>query len=99
MDIAVVGVGAAITLNGTTCTAARIGLGAVAATPLYAKAASESLVGKPLNEQSIAAAATLAQQLATPITDMRGTAEYRKHMVGVLTRRVLTEAAERARKK
>lgn len=99
MDIAVVGVGAAVTLNGDTCAAARIGLGAVAATPLFAKAASESLVGKPLNDQAIAAAAALAQQLATPITDMRGTAEYRKHMVGVLTRRVLKEAAERARKR
>ncbi|MGE0825575.1 MAG: xanthine dehydrogenase family protein subunit M [Candidatus Binatia bacterium] len=99
MDIAVVGVGASVTLDGDNCTAARIGLGAVAATPLFAKAASESLVGKPLNEQNIAAAATLAQQLATPITDMRGTVDYRKHMVGVLTRRVLTEAAARARKK
>jgi carbon-monoxide dehydrogenase medium subunit len=99
MDIAVVGVGAALTLNGDICTTARIGLGAVAATPLFAKAASEALVGKPLNDQSIAAAAAAAQKMATPITDMRGTAEYRTHMVGVLTRRVVKEAAERARKK
>ncbi len=98
MDIAVVGVGAAVTLNGDTCTAARIGLGAVAPTPLFAKEASASLVGKPLNESTIAAAAALAQQIAVPISDMRGTAEYRKHLVGVLTRRVLTTAAERARK-
>jgi carbon-monoxide dehydrogenase medium subunit len=99
MDIAVVGVGAAVTLNGDTCTAARIALGAVAPTPLFAKEASASLVGKPLNESTIAAAATLAQQVAVPITDMRGTAEYRTHLVGVLTRRVLTTAAERARAK
>ncbi|MBI3801106.1 MAG: xanthine dehydrogenase family protein subunit M [Deltaproteobacteria bacterium] len=99
MDIAVVGVGAAVTLNGDTCTAARISLGAVAPTPLFAKEAGASLVGKPLNESTIAAAAALAQQIAVPITDMRGTAEYRKHMVGVLTRRVLTTAAERARAK
>jgi len=98
MDIAVVGVGAAVTLNGDTCTAARISLGAVAPTPLFAKEASASLVGKPLNESTIAAAAALAQQIAVPISDMRGTAEYRKHLVGVLTRRVLTTAAERARK-
>jgi CO/xanthine dehydrogenase FAD-binding subunit len=98
MDIAVVGVGAAVTLNGNTCTAARISLGAVAPTPLFAKAAGASLVGKPLNESTIAAAAALAQQIATPITDMRGTAEYRTHLVGVLTRRVLGVAAERARK-
>ena len=98
MDIAVVGVGAAVTLNGEMCTAARIGLAAVAPTPLFAKEASAALVGKPLNEATIAAAAELAQKSATPITDMRGTAEYRTHLVGVLTRRVLKTAAERARK-
>jgi CO/xanthine dehydrogenase FAD-binding subunit len=99
MDIAVVGVGASVTLDGNTCTAARIGLGAVAPTPLFAKEAGASLVGKPLNDDTIAAAASLAQQLAKPITDMRGTAEYRTHLVGVLTRRVLKGAAERARAK
>ena len=42
-------------------------------------------------------AARLATSVATPIDDMRGTAEFRRHIVGVLTRRVLTIAAERAR--
>jgi len=96
MDIAVVGVGAAVTVDGGKFTAARIGLAAVAPTPLLAQAAGDSLVGKPVNDESIAAAAVLAQQIATPITDMRGTAEYRKHLVGVLTRRVVKEAANRA---
>jgi carbon-monoxide dehydrogenase medium subunit len=99
MDIAVVGVGAAVTVEGGKFTAARIGLGAVAATPLLAKAAGDSLVGKSVSDESIAAAAVLAQQIATPITDMRGTAEYRKHLVGVLTRRVVAEAAARAKAK
>jgi carbon-monoxide dehydrogenase medium subunit len=99
MDIAVVGVGAAVTVEGGKFTAVRIGLGAVAATPLLAKEAGDSLVGKPVNDESIAAAAALAQKITTPITDMRGTAEYRKHLVGVLTRRVVKEAAERARAK
>ncbi|MCS6925805.1 MAG: xanthine dehydrogenase family protein subunit M [Candidatus Binatia bacterium] len=97
MDIAVVGVGAAVTLDGEVCTAARIGLGAVAPTPLFAREASASLVGKPLDDEAIATAAELAQKIARPITDMRGTAEYRLHLVGVLTRRVLKVAAERAR--
>jgi carbon-monoxide dehydrogenase medium subunit len=66
---------------------------------LFAKAASESLVGKPLNEANIAKAAELAQSIATPISDMRGTAEFRTHLVGVLTRRTLTEAGKRARAK
>ncbi len=99
MDIAVVGVGAAITVEGGKFTAARIGLGAVAATPLFAQAAGNSLVGKAVSDESIAAAAVLAQQVATPISDMRGTAEFRKHLVGVLTRRVVKEAVTRAQAK
>ncbi len=97
MDIAVVGVGSCVTLDGETCTAARIGLGAVAATPLYAQDAAQSLVGKTLDDTAIENAAALAQQMATPISDMRGTAEHRTHLVGVLTRRTLREAAARAR--
>ena len=77
MDIAVVGVGSCVTLDGETCTAARIGLGAVAATPLYAQDAAQSLVGKTLDDTAIENAAALAQQMATPISDMRGTAEPR----------------------
>jgi carbon-monoxide dehydrogenase medium subunit len=98
MDIAVVGVGASVTLNGDTIKAARIGLGAVAATPLFADKASESLIGKKLDEHALATAARLASEQASPIDDMRGTAEYRIHVTGVLTRRALTIATERARK-
>ena len=98
MDIAVVGVGASVTLSGDTVKAARIGLGAVAATPLFADKASESLIGKKLDEQALATAARLASEKASPIDDMRGTAEYRNHVTGVLTRRALTIAVERARK-
>jgi CO/xanthine dehydrogenase FAD-binding subunit len=98
MDIAVVGVGASVTLSGDTIKAARIGLGAVAATPLFADQASESLIGKKLDENALATAARLASEKASPIDDMRGTAEYRNHVTGVLTRRALTIAVERARK-
>ena len=97
MDIAVVGVGSCVTLDGGTCTAARIGLGAVAATPLDAQDAAQSLVGKTLDDTAIENAAALAQEMASPISDMRGTAEHRTHLVGVLTRRTLREAATRAR--
>src|SRR5579884_2079817 len=79
MDIAVVGVGASVTLDGDKVKAARIGLGAVAATPLFADKASESLIGKPLDENALAAAARLASEATSPIDDMRGTAEYRRH--------------------
>ena len=97
MDIAVVGVGSCVALDGDTCSAARIGLGAVAARPLLAKEAGAALAGKPLDDAAIDAAAKLAQAAASPISDMRGTAEFRTHLVGVLTRRTLEEAAARAR--
>ncbi len=97
MDIAVVGVGSCVALDDDTCSAARIGLGAVAARPLLAEEAGAALVGKPLDDAAIDAAAKLAQAAASPISDMRGTAEFRTHLVGVLTRRTLEEAAARAR--
>jgi len=97
MDIAVVGVGAALTLSdsGETISSARIALGAVAPTPLFVPEAGDSLVGKVPSEEAFAAAAALAQAAARPLSDMRGTAEHRKHLVGVLTRRALHGALER----
>jgi carbon-monoxide dehydrogenase medium subunit len=99
MDIAVVGVGASVQLDESRSkfVSARISLGAVAPTPLYVAEAGASLAGKPVNEASIAAAAQLAKAAAKPISDMRGTAEYRKHLTEVLTRRTLQKAIERAK--
>jgi CO/xanthine dehydrogenase FAD-binding subunit len=99
MDIAVVGVGTSLTLDGDVVKAARIGLGAVGPTPIFAKKAADSLIGKTLDNAAIEAAAQLAIEAATPIDDMRGTAEFRKHVTGVLTRRTIQIAAERARNK
>jgi carbon-monoxide dehydrogenase medium subunit len=98
MDIAVVGVGSWLHLDGDKVSAARISLGAVAATPLFAAKASESLAGKKLDDATIDRACKLAIELSSPIDDMRGTAEFRRHLVGVLTKRTLHIAAERARK-
>jgi carbon-monoxide dehydrogenase medium subunit len=99
MDIAVVGVGAALTLDlpDDRCSAARIALGAVGPTPIFAKEASAALVGKKLDAATIDKAAQAAIAVSSPIDDMRGTAEFRRHIVGVLTKRVVTVAAERAR--
>lgn len=98
MDIAVVGAGSWVKLDpaGKTIAEARIGLGAVAPTPLFAAAASQFLAGKPATDESYAQAAELAQKIAKPITDMRGPAEYRTHLVGVLVKRTLATAAARA---
>ncbi len=99
MDIAIVGVGASVVLDksGQNFVSARIGLGAVAPTPLFAKAASELLAGKPVNDASLELAAAAAREIAAPITDMRGTREYRIHVTGVLVKRVLQAAISRAR--
>jgi carbon-monoxide dehydrogenase medium subunit len=99
MDIAVVGVGASVVLDdsGEKFVSARIALGAVGPTPLFAKQAGELLAGKKANEKSFEEAAKAAQAIATPIDDMRGTKEFRTHVTGVLVRRVLEEAVKRAR--
>jgi carbon-monoxide dehydrogenase medium subunit len=99
MDIAVVGVAAAVVLDGKgeTIVSARIALGAVGPTPLFAKDASALLAGKAVSEGTIAKAADAARAIATPIDDMRGTKEFRLHITGVLTRRVIEEAVKRAR--
>lgn len=99
MDIAVVGAGAWIELDaaGLDVSAARIALGAVAPTPLTADEAAAWLVGRPATGESFRAAGERAQQIARPISDQRGPAEYRKHLVGVLVARALERAAARAR--
>lgn len=99
MDIAVVGAGASVILSEdhSRFVSARIALGAVAPTPLLATEAGEILAGKEISEENIQQAAEVAQAIARPISDMRGTAEYRRHLVGVLTRRALRGAIERAK--
>jgi carbon-monoxide dehydrogenase medium subunit len=99
MDIAVAGAGSWLQLSGDgqTVERARIGLAAVGPTPKFAAEASQWLAGKPATEDIFARAGELARNVATPITDMRGTAEYRMHLVGVLVKRTLMKSADRAR--
>lgn len=99
MDIAVVGVGGSVTLDldDDRVIDARIALGAVGPTPIVATEAAKAIIGKKLDATTLDNAARAASAAATPIDDMRGTAEFRRHIAGVLTRRVLTIAAERAR--
>ena len=98
MDIAVVGVGAAVQLDASRrrIVAARIALGAVAPTPLFVREAGDALIGAEVSEAALMHAAQIAQAAARPISDMRGTAEFRRHLVGVLTRRALVQAIARA---
>jgi aerobic carbon-monoxide dehydrogenase medium subunit len=97
MDIAVVGVAVAVTFADERCTAARIALGAVGPTPIVAQDAAACLIGSSVDDDALAAAAEAAVAQATPISDMRAPADYRRQIVGVLVRRVGAEAARRAR--
>lgn len=99
MDIAVVGAGSSVVLDEskTRCVAARVALGAVAPTPLFVPEAGAALVDGTINDTLIAKAAALAQAAAKPISDMRGDADYRRHLVGVLVKRSLQGAIQRAR--
>jgi aerobic carbon-monoxide dehydrogenase medium subunit len=96
LDIAVVGVASQITLSNGVCTKARIALAAVAPTPVRATAAERSLEGQAVTPERIARAADLALEVAKPISDQRGSADFRRHLVKVLTRRTLTTALTRA---
>jgi carbon-monoxide dehydrogenase medium subunit len=96
LDIAVVGVAAQLTLSNGTCAKARIALAAVAPTPVRATAAEQALEGQPVTPEAIERAAELAVGAAQPISDQRGSADFRRHLVRVLTRRTLTTALARA---
>jgi xanthine dehydrogenase FAD-binding subunit len=99
MDIAVAGAGSWVQLSADrkTVERARIGLCAVAPTPKFAQEASQWLAGKPATEESFAEAGEIAKKVGSPITDMRGTIEYRIHLIGVLVKRTLARGADRAR--
>lgn len=97
MDIAVVGVAAAISLDGEGIIAeARLALGAVAPTPIRAAAAEALLPGQPLTGELLAEVGHVAAHEARPIDDLRASAEYRRHLVNVLTQRALGQALARA---
>ena len=92
MELATVGVAVALTLEGESCREIRIVLAAVAPTPLRAPRAEALLRGQAVTAERIGAAAQCAMEEARPIGDVRGSADYRRQMVGVLTRRAIEQA-------
>ena len=98
MDIAVVGAGVALTLDEAgVCTHARLGLGAVAPTPLLVEDGAKALIGTKVDDDALTNLASAASAACNPIDDKRGTIEYRVKVAGVLARRAALIALERAR--
>ncbi|MEM7139574.1 MAG: xanthine dehydrogenase family protein subunit M [Actinomycetota bacterium] len=96
MDIAVVGAAVRVTMDGDTCTAASVALGAVAPTVVRVPDAEAALVGSTLDDATLEAVAAAAAAACNPIDDKRGTIEYRTQVAGVLAKRAAKIAAERA---
>jgi carbon-monoxide dehydrogenase medium subunit len=96
MDIAVVGLGVSLTLKDVVCTAARVGLGAVAPTPLLVEAAGQALTGSRLDDAALEKASEACRAACRPIDDKRGTIAYRVKTAGVLLKRTVAIAAKRA---
>lgn len=94
MDLAIIGVAVNLTMEGNLCKDARIALGAVATTPILAPKAAECLIGKELTDDVIIAASEAAMNSCHPISDIRASAEYRKDMIRVFTKRAIRQALE-----
>lgn len=97
MDIAVVGVGVNLRLDGDTITEARVSLGAVAPTVLLVQEAAEAIIGTNLDDAALDKLAAAATAACNPINDKRGTIEFRKQVSGVLARRAAKIAYDRAK--
>ena len=97
MDIAVVGAGISLTLDEAgVCSAARVALGAVAATQLVVEDGAAALIGSTLDDAALEKLDAAARAACRPIDDKRGTIEYRTKVAGVLARRAAKIAQQRA---
>ncbi len=96
-DFAAAAVAAQVTLDGNTIKRAGIGLTNVGPVPIKASRAEKALIGKSADEKSIAEAARIASEESEPNDDLRGSAEYKRDLVRVLTSRALRQAIARAK--
>jgi carbon-monoxide dehydrogenase medium subunit len=97
MDIAVVGAGVNLSLDGAGLVSrARVALGAVAPTVIVVEAAAKALIGTRLDEEALAGLDAAARAACSPISDKRGTIEFRTKIAGVLARRAAIIAFARA---
>lgn len=99
MELATVGVAVSLRLEGEICKDVRIVLGAVAPTPIRARLAEELLEGEKFEQEIVTKAAQVAMTEASPISDVRSSADYRREMVAVYTEKALIEARQQAQSK
>ena len=95
-DYATAAAAVILTMSGGTCAAAAIALTNVGDTPLLAEDAGQALLGTALDDAAIAQAERNARTIARPVTDGHGPAEFRTHIAGIMVRRALMRAKERA---
>ena len=98
LDCSAIGLGVMVTMDGKTCTNARIVVGACAPIPLRTKGAEKILVGKELTDESIRKAAKKASAETSPINDVRASAAYRQKVAIVIAIRALTDARKMAQR-
>ena len=96
-DYATAAAAVVVTISGSACASAAIALTNVADTPLFAKDAADAVVGTGLDEAAVSEAVRRARAIANPSADGRGPVEFRTHIAGVMVRRALMRAKERAR--
>ncbi len=93
MDISIASVAVALDMEGSRCARARVAAGSVGPRPLRLVATEGCLEGAELDADTVAGAAACASEEVTPITDVRSTVEYRRHIIGVLVARAIREIA------
>jgi len=99
MDIAVVGTGVSVVIsdNKKNFESVRVSLASVGPTPIFVDGIDKEISGQEINDESIRVVSNMAKNASKPISDMRGTAEFRQHLCEVLTRRALITSIERAK--
>jgi len=95
-DLAKLNVAVSMTMNGDVCEDARVVMGCVAATLVRLKQAEALLKGAEINDESLAKMMSAVEAEITPIDDQRSTAEYRKMVSGVIVKRTIEQARQRA---
>ena len=95
-DYATAAAAVILTIKSGTCDSAAVSLTNVGDTPIFAEAAGQALVGSTLDKKAVDAAVDAAAALTNPSADGRGPSDFRRHVAGVMLRRAIARAAERA---